>query len=495
MNRLLIVEDEKMIRKGLKAIAQRAPIEIKEILECKNGLEALEILQNTCIDVVFTDIRMPKMDGLTLVKEIQKLPYKPQIVMISGYDDFNYAVEALRCGAKEYILKPVERENISNILVKLEALIQEKNRETQKEATIKEIGDQQLKYMLLNPNITLEEISKIKEAIGGFFEDEAYLVCCTNEVNLEALEKGMIQLTPIENNTLFIIKESHRKVFIETYLKPYYVGISKAHSTLDHFKDAYLEALEARKYAYLTASQVVDYKNVHYKVYEKIEETTIDKIVQLLGTNKLEVVNVFIDELFDKVLKGEIEDDIFEAIISQILKKIRSVYKSIIATQEKDYTYLEKPYQYDTAKMYQQALLKSLEEVNTKVLIEHEDYRNKGKIQDAMVYIQSNYDKELNMAVVSNHISMNYSFFSLMFKEYTGMKFVNYLKEVRINKAKALLTTTDEKIAEIGLMVGYENEKHFMKVFKSVLGVSPTEYRKNASINELKKYKTKATSI
>ena len=88
------------------------------------------------------------------------------------------------------------------------------------------------------------------------------------------------------------------------------------------------------------------------------------------------------------------------------------------------------------------------------------------------------------MAVVSNYISMNYSLFSYSFKQYTGSNFVNYLKEIRMREAKKLLTETDMKIIEISQAVGYDHEKHFMKIFKATCGVSPTEYRHNAYLSK-----------
>lgn len=88
------------------------------------------------------------------------------------------------------------------------------------------------------------------------------------------------------------------------------------------------------------------------------------------------------------------------------------------------------------------------------------------------------------MAVVSNMISMNYSLFSYEFKQYTGSNFVNYLRDIRMKEAKRLLAETELKVAEISRRVGYDNEKHFMKLFKSVCGVSPTEYRKNKDYSE-----------
>lgn len=124
MKKLLIAEDEKLIRQGIEAIVMRSSVPIEEIILCKNGEEAYEIIKNQKIDVMITDIRMPKMDGITLVKEIQSLPFVPKLIVISGYDDFSYAVELLRFGAKEYILKPIERDKIIQILDKLEKEIE-----------------------------------------------------------------------------------------------------------------------------------------------------------------------------------------------------------------------------------------------------------------------------------------------------------------------------------------------------------------------------------
>ncbi len=108
MNTVLIVEDEKMIRQGIRAIVQRSGVPVQNIMECNNGQLALEILQSQPVDVMFTDIRMPKMTGIELVEAMQQLAHKPLTVAISGYDDFTYAVQMMRMGVREYILKPIE---------------------------------------------------------------------------------------------------------------------------------------------------------------------------------------------------------------------------------------------------------------------------------------------------------------------------------------------------------------------------------------------------
>lgn len=129
MKTVLIVEDEKLIRQGIRTMVQRSGVPIEVIMECNNGEAALEILKDQKVDVMFTDIRMPKMDGLELVREVQKLSHKPQIVAVSGYDDFAYAVELLRHGVREYILKPVEREKITAILKTLEEEYEQKRKQ------------------------------------------------------------------------------------------------------------------------------------------------------------------------------------------------------------------------------------------------------------------------------------------------------------------------------------------------------------------------------
>lgn len=95
----------------------------------------------------------------------------------------------------------------------------------------------------------------------------------------------------------------------------------------------------------------------------------------------------------------------------------------------------------------------------------------------AVQYIHENFNRDINMAMVSNYVSLNYSYFSQAFKEYTGYNFVDYLKKIRIEKAKELLENFDYKIYEVGEMVGYKNSKQFAKTFREMEGISPIEYR------------------
>lgn len=481
MKTLVIAEDEKLIRQGLRAIIQRAPIQIEQIIECKNGQEVLDVLEYQQVDVLFTDIRMPNMDGITLVRRLQLQEHKPEIVIISGYDDFTYAVEALRCGAREYILKPVHRDDIHKVLIKLEEAVKLKYEETIKEDSLKDIMRQQIKYILVNKEVKREEITKIEKMWSqDFFSAKKYRVYCCNEMNEQTLWGEPLYLYHIEGQTI-LIEVENKVIKKPLHTEVLFMGISTEKNSLYQLREAYEEAIIARKYAYIMNQSQVKYEELTAKTIIAIPEMSIEKVSQLIGTEKTKQWEDQVNELFDKNIRENISYKSFESLCDKLLDRIEKTYNYLI--NEEEFENIKNYYQFTSATIYLQELVNYLYKLSQGIMIEHESSRNKKKIQEAIDYIHNYYNKDLNMAMVSNYVSMNYSFFSQIFKEYTGINFVNYLKEVRVNKAKGYLANTDKKIAEISNLIGYENEKHFMKVFKSVVGVSPTEYRKNAEIN------------
>lgn len=481
MKNLLIVEDEKMIRQGIQAMVLRSSVAPENVILCKNGEEAYEILQHQEIDVMITDIRMPKKDGITLVREVQDLPHVPKIIVISGYDDFNYAVELLRYGAKEYILKPVEREKLEDALIKLDKEI---NKTEKQKRDSEKIGNQQFKYLLLNSHITQSEIEIIEDEFKHYFlEEEFYIICTNYKPGQEVKQKNVICLNGIQGQTVYIVKATMKQEFISKNLNTQFVGISKTHKTIREVREAYEEALYARKKAFAVGSKQMEYSKPQMEK-EVVSEEIIDQFVQMIGTNKIEETCKFIMHIVYKVKRGSIEPEHFEYIMKTMVNKIDLNYKNILSINHAEESKLKDIYCFDHAESYCDAVISWIENINERLSKEFCDYKNKQKIQSAITYIHDNFSQNLNMAVVSNHISMNYSLFSYEFKQFTGMNFVNYLKTIRINEAKRLLKDTELKIVEISQMVGYENEKNFMKSFRSLCGISPSEYRKNVQVGK-----------
>ncbi len=485
MDKLLVVEDEKLIRQGIIKMIQRSEVPIGEIIECNNGEKAWEILQEQSIDVVFTDIRMPKLDGISLVQNMQQLKKKPLTVVISGYDDFSYAVEMLRMGVMEYILKPIDREQIFSIMEKLEKAVQ-KNKETMQVQKI--LGIQQLKYLCIASDMD----SKEKEILENQFRDQfftsEYVVCCCNcTMEEEETPQEGLYIGNVDEYQVFVAENDKLELLLKNELVDCYVGISNPVKGIENLQEAYKQAEKMRKQTFVTGNRLLAYgecenaQGVDTLLNEE-QQKQLDIAVHMLGTEHIADVIKLLESLARDVKTGRTSVEIFESQMKYLLEQTAKNYEHMLLVQEDDILLLQNMYQYQTLQEYLGVIQEWVVKFNQLISAEFDDYKNKQRIQQAIGYIRENYQKDLNMAVVSNVVSMNYSLFSYSFKLYTGKNFVTYLKELRIQEAKRLLEKTDMRIIEISQAVGYGNEKHFMKTFKAFCGVSPTEYRKNASM-------------
>ncbi|MCR5213810.1 MAG: response regulator [Eubacterium sp.] len=455
MKKILIAEDEKLIRAGIRTMIQRSGVEVEEIIETNNGEDAWDIIQNNKVDAVFTDIRMPKMNGIELVKHIHELDEAPFVVAISGYDDFGYAVEMLRNGVLEYLLKPVERQKIAEVVKLIETKLQAREKKTQREAYSKVMESGSYRIIMFYPGAP------------GLDEEE----------NLK-----LTKLPEAGDGNFFVVKDEDFNQ--EDYTDFGGVGVSQIHSSEEELAIAYQEVRSARLAAFCRGG-IICYEALDDKAEVDYEELLTDtartRRIQLIGTDKQkEFLNEW-DELFDRAASGRMPAEDFKNEISISLRTIPRIYKTLFDERgmQEILVKLEEILLCPDLDTYREHFMRFLLRLNEIWEKQDDAEPTKKKIGLAMEYIKENYAEDLNMAVVSNYISMNYTLFSINFKQYTGSNFVNYLKEIRLNAARNLLVETDEKIIDIARAVGYENYKHFLKSFRMEFGVSPTEYRKN----------------
>ena len=487
MKTLLIVEDEKMIRQGIRTMVQRSGVPVEVILECSNGEQALEILKDKDVEVMFTDIRMPKMDGIELVAEVQKLENKPQVVAISGYDDFAYAVEMLRNGVREYLLKPVERDKIKEILQKLDEELKDNKKKFETE---ERLGISQIKALLTKQEIDENELKPMIDKYEKYFFTDGYGLCVFPKKMEPIKREGVLFVEGLNDCAICFVDSKYYPHFKKNDIGESYAGCSEIHKGIREIKLAFEEAYRVRKVAFYAKKAFLSPSDAMPRIPEsliksaslQIEEKAFTKRLHLIGTDKTEELTESWGKLFEELKKSRINASDYENANLKFIDDVETIYKNIIdeATLEK-LNSLKLIYQYDNIDDYQENFLEVILSIHDAINDKSDIGKNQAKILKAIDYIKKNYNKELNMAIVSNEISMNYSLFSYDFKQLTGKNFVTYLRDIRIEEAKKLLKDTDMKIIDISLAVGYDNEKHFMKVFKQVCGVSPSEYRKNVT--------------
>lgn len=465
MNRVLIAEDEKMIRKGLKVLVERSGVPVSEVLEARNGVEALEILENTAIDLLITDVRMPNMDGLELVQAVKKLPKIPKVLVVSGYDDFNYAVTMLRGGAHDYLLKPVQRDDFYNALRKIQTLLEQ---EQFYEEKWEEERLMTLQYLMLNPLREEGEYQKLMAIAKESFPSQAYRVRCL--------------IPPEEAMDGICIRGDGKLVFQIVFLNGQQpvdscqaiVGCSEPLTGLENLNKGYHQSLNAWKYSFFSG-KTEEYDDVQPKGHCQV---TSEQLLQQAGLSHDKEVIRLLTSVGKMVCQKLCSPDDAALLCAEFMQRVGEAYPNQLE-DDASLCSLASIWEFENWQKYLEAVGDWLEPFCRRVEREYLDYENKNKIRQAVQYIQQNYHMPLNMAVVSNCVSMNYSLFSLLFKQYTGRNFVSYLQEIRIEEAQQLLLETDWKVNEIGRKVGFSDDKHFLKVFKSCVGVSPSEWRKS----------------
>ena len=485
MQTVLVVEDEKLIRQGLSAMIKRCGVPVGEVIECPNGLKAMEVLRENKVDVLFTDIRMPKMNGIELVEAMQELENPPIAIAVSGYDDFSYAVEMMRHGVREYILKPVERDKLKEVMEKLEAEISQR---INREQTTQKLGKQFLKYILTDSdeNGTNEEnLAALGKSIRTEVGDEFFVLVTCREDDVQKELESLSPIAEIDGGEVYIIgsnihghimrmSSDHDEVFSST------AGISDICTDPGNLKKAYLQTKARRERAFFTGNIVMSGENgtgVPDKLLENgkklCEKSAVDVRVHLMGTDKISQIEKEWNGFFTAAERGQINAGDFAQAIALFISEFGTIYKHAFPAE------LSSPFLYESIYEYKEAFLEAIFDENSKLSGGEAEGINDKKIAKALSYIRENYKSDINMAVVSNYVSMNYSLFSKQFKDYTGTNFVSYVRDLRIEEAKKLLAETELRINEIGTMVGYENDKHFLKNFKAAVGVSPGEYRRN----------------
>lgn len=498
MRQILIVDDEKFIRVGMRSILERFRPGSYNVTESKNGQEAIELIESQEFDIVITDIRMPKLNGLEFAKQISKRFKSIKVIILSGYNDFNYAIESMKYGVKGYLLKPVECVKMLELLDDIEKdLLQEENNSK----TIKEYSKNQIKYILLKENIEYQEIEKIVSHMKmRIFENPYYVAVihgkskyCENfkksfdDFYHEGLE---ISFYDYKGDLVLIC---HYKICLQKFMYEILeeqiginIGVSEISQDKNDIKRLYSQAGEASEFAYIKSdSKIVSYMDIKKR---PIEISGYNKLVMLLiqklESNDFGDIEQMIAEIFDrdKILASQIS--LFHSLIEMINKdifeylknKIPQMFNKLILKYERISDYR----QFDNLDTYIDEFVDFMREVNKYIKDMKLRMSNGKDIDVAIDYIKDNYFRDINMAMVSNYVSLNYTYFSQLFKEQTGMNFVDYLKQIRVEKAKKLLKETDLKVYEIAEKVGFQNPKHFMKTFKIMLDMSPSEFRSKA---------------
>lgn len=505
MINILIVDDQKHIRDGLQAMLRQFPLPIDNLYSAANGLEALDILRQHQVNLVITDIRMPDMDGLTLMAQTKEEHINVDYLIISGYSDFAYAQKAIELGAKNYLLKPVKREDLQTSVGHVWQELQAR---------------QELSLNIEHISRRAQETDRkeLSMFMQGAASDEAWIVQ-TEQQNPELWRNYRLCLLREERwinqpgaSSSHSIESIAYRVYgrqgcmclqrrpylilavdadmdtgaLSAALKPEQIDAITAMTDSQHglkgLPDSYTQVMELYRHSYLFPDKRCILR-AHIERLEQHWELPYEELYalfQLIGTKNSGKIAQGISALLHKdVLQRyhiRYTQQLCRATV-QMLEEYERVIRPYMGEEALDIECLRNLFDYPGIRDYIQALQQQLLRLNQFYYEYKCSFRNTQDLSEAIRFIHESYHKPLDLAMVSNHVSLNYAYFSNLFKKNIGKGFAEYLRDVRLDKARRLLSETDHKIIEVATMVGYENYKSFTRAFRDVMNMQPTEYR------------------
>ncbi|WP_169085792.1 response regulator [Paenibacillus sp. PL91] len=514
MRKLLIVDDEKNIRLGLKTMIEREFPERYDIRTAIHGEDALTQYNSERADIVITDIRMPVIDGIELIKRLTKEAEpepKPIFIILSGYDDFAYAKAAIKYQVKDYLLKPIRRDELFESLRKSEITLQAQA-ELAERVAVSDTYREELRINLLKEwfrqdKPAADSISDLASKIGFEQMTSPFTVAVLNyksesgdSMNKDEFKllvermlqpiNGVLDISFLDSESKLVLIGSPAWQFEEWFrqaggreLDGLRMGVSSEGNKIEDLFHCYKQASEALQSSFLYSNcRMLRHEDIREKRRDlKLPDEEIRKLGNMLGTDREREVQELLKQIFRTEDLPDVDIHYLKLVgkrmNEQVLDEVFRIYGEESIEVLKLYRKVGNMDNFRSFHDYYRSLELLLLSVNDYIRGIRSAYSEHSEIKSAVAYIEENYYKALNMAVVSNYVGLNYSYFSEAFKAHTGESFVLFLKKVRIRKGKELLLEGNQKMQEIGGAVGFENSKQFSRVFKELEGISPQEYR------------------
>ncbi|REE85136.1 two-component system response regulator YesN [Paenibacillus taihuensis] len=548
MYRVLIVDDEKEIREGLRL---RFPwsdfsIDLDEVYTADDGESALLLTEELNPDMIVTDIKMSRMSGLEFIQSLrQRGGFSGKSIVISGYDDFDLVKQAMQLGAIDYVLKPINIDELSQVVTKAVGQIREERLDKQnklllenqvhfalpkmqeemlREAAENEynpywetrmmhrLGNLQLEWLTQhNLALMIIEVDDLKAIDQGrLYRKEKELVLfgisnvvkqtleedyrCPSALYCDAKSRFVIVLSCMQQEQLARIKDIAVTCIdrINGYVKvKVSVGLASSIGGIKQLHKLFQEATDVLEHkAVYGGNRLLVRQDIGVDAeFCEVSLSNLNEVMDLIRYGSIDEIRTVMQAFSDFVRTWstthirDIQQKIFEWLLELFKKaaaagwKERSWEKNPIAIWDQ----LE---QYDT--------LDSLRvQVESYVLAIAEDLHNQlvqqpqsQIISEAEKFIQRNYADNLTLHTVSLEVHVTPVWLSKLFKKEKRQTFLEYLTEVRIEKAKEMLSDVSNKIYQVSQEVGYRDPVHFTKLFKKNVGHTPKEYRKLRGIND-----------
>ena len=531
MLKVFLAEDEFIIREGIKNNIDWQAHGYEFCGEASDGELAFPLIQKTRPDILITDIKMPFVDGLALSRLVKKELPETEIIILSGYEEFDYAKEAIQIGVARYLLKPVNGETLLQEIDSVAEIILGKQKEKeirekyQKEMEENSLRDQMdLFQHLVTGDCSMEELLSVADKLDlkimspwysivllkiqsmkhDYEEYSGSIVVVDERIAKLAEPEHVLVFDRALEGRAFLFKadsEEELLAYQKEYLGDvkevlsgyanlrYFGGIGTPVNRLREIPASFEDASHAFAHRYLVAeSCILDSSLLMQEGAAEQEDFRISavnpeqidraKMQEFLRTGDLDEVIYFVDEFFGKLDGGAMKSRIFRQYITM------DAYFSIVdflkgLGLQKDE--IEAPDQDSSILQDEKSAMDYIVRIMDKALVLREkraSSRYEDVVSEVIHYIEDNYaQEELSLNLLASHVNFSPNHLSMIFSQQTGQTLIRYLTDYRMNRAKELLRCSSKKSSVISMEVGYKDPHYFSYLFKKTQGMTPTQYR------------------
>lgn len=500
--KILLVEDEPKSRVGVcKMIATHTNHEVQAAENGKEGIEKARLYKP---DLIISDIRMPGMSGLEMIGKIRQMGEKTAVIFLTGYSEFEYAHQALKLQAADYVLKPVDVQSLLETLNRVEnRMVQKKKEEVSAEQMLweyvngskkkrdnlkKSLEDRmginsqmQISLLYISPGeITREMINELMFHTRAILESlcmEGYYTVPLTQ------EKGfLLLLTDTEKNRYLkkILETRVVKQILETadILCSYAVvrGIEEIPTGISHLKELIICGF------HMPLGRIIDEDTKKSITYEEKEyplqlEQKIQKEIWKQDREKIQKIG---DMFVEEVIKSRLRPETIREYTIRFAAGIRKTAMEKKQTEEDSCYIMSNMLRCNTSK----ELIWQFEKILRTAFggFKRVDITENDIILKVIAFIRENYARDISLSEAAERCHISVEYLSRLFQQETGVKFTSFLQNFRISMAKRLLAADNRKVYEVAEAVGYHDQKYFVFVFKKLCGMTPSEYRKERGV-------------
>lgn len=500
--KVLIVDDEMLIRQGIINYINWEQEGFQIVGEASNGKEAMQLIGEFSPHIVVTDIVMPIMDGIDLVREGKKAFPTIEFIVLSSFENFDYVRSTFQNGVADYILKPkLNGPELLKILNRVVSRIPDLHHAA---SAVKpeRSTEERLESMILGQDVSVD-LAELEDVLPN----SQFALVSVHGKNLEPERlKAVLKRSVLEELPIFSLGTGDGSALFLLNFNPHQLEAVKR--TIEHQA---AETLDVKWMMYEPFDAISELKKVHDEgqlkmkkylfylpdmslfIYDKLPEENekqanfdLNQFIEMFKDRLFNAALTYLENHVD-YLAGRYNNDSFEFksflgnIVFNVIVLLDAMKYDTQILEEKKYGYFSAINEASHAKEAFRQFNGFLEEVRTVMLV-GDKAGESNNLDKILAYIEQHYTEPLRLSEIANHFHFNASYLSSYFSTHHKEGFSEYLNRVRIKKSMELLENSTVSISNISGMVGYSEHSYFCKVFKRITGTSPGSYRKELQV-------------